>query len=87
MDGIWLDMNEVTSFCNGRCSKATNDGEKNYTYPYNPTGDTKYTIQSMTLPLDGQHYGITKEQNETNIEYNLHSLYGTHRKHLAPPKL
>jgi len=76
-DGIWLDMNEVTNFCDGECNL---DGpnrkpleaiiKNDYIMPYVP--GHRY-LQRKSLPFNAKHYS-TELGNFT--EYNMHSLYG-----------
>jgi len=67
--GIWLDMNEVSNFCNGQCGGV---------YPeIGPTMSTPYTpglrpLDVKNIAMTAAHYG-----GPLNIEYNLHGTYGT----------
>lgn len=65
-DGIWLDMNEATNFCNGQCDhEATIINNK--TLPYSP-GITD--LNTLSMDMASPHYG-----SSLNIEYNVHNLY------------
>lgn len=77
MDGIWLDMNEVTSFCDGECPNPDFESYKasNSSLPFSPTGK-KRSIENSSLSLDGQHYYTNVEDKALNTEFNMHSLYG-----------
>jgi alpha-glucosidase (family GH31 glycosyl hydrolase) len=55
-DGVWLDMNELSNFCNGPCSTPTTPPTGfDYTndLPYHP-GSVK--IEDATIPLNCTHY-------------------------------
>jgi hypothetical protein len=67
-DGLWLDMNEVSSFCPGECNNITPTIN---TFPYLPGGKN---LNLKTIDLGGQHYNFSKDPNM--IEYNVHSLHG-----------
>ena len=84
-DGIWIDMNEATSFCDGECpdgpkpepdeivKRELSEDEKE---EWTPTGEI--SPEHMSLSLDAKHYGETEEEKKMHTEYNLHSLYGTY---------
>mmetsp|Transcript_41978 Transcript_41978/g.48617 ORF Transcript_41978/g.48617 Transcript_41978/m.48617 type:complete len:1282 (-) Transcript_41978:599-4444(-) len=75
-DGIWIDMNECTTFCDGECPGDEQMGaDANSTYPYSPTGKN-YTIQNFSLSMDGQHFSLDEKSKLLNTEFNMHSLYG-----------
>jgi maltase-glucoamylase len=80
MDGVWLDMNEITSFCDGECpdgdSDISNYSGKYDSLPYNPAGDG-YSITKKTISLDAKHFVNAGEVEDNNVEYNMHSLYGS----------
>jgi len=67
-DGLWLDMNEATSFCEGACfwdQKAEQPVQQKLKYI--PTGRN---LESGGLPLDVIHA-------DGSEELDVHSLYGT----------
>lgn len=67
-DGLWLDMNEVTNFCNGACYDEQASGSPViHELPYIPTGRN---IEDGSLSLDSVHEGGIKE-------LDAHSLFGT----------
>ena len=80
-DGIWLDMNECSNFCDGICSGSSNTLKtKPYLrdgYDFNPN-DPPYDINNrcshkalytQAIPVDAEHYGGV-------LEYDAHNLYG-----------
>lgn len=80
MDGIWLDMNEVTTLCHGECPDGDNaiTVGKESEYPYDPIGPD-YNLTGYSLSLDAQHWYPEGDEiaKEFNTEYNMHSLYAT----------
>ena len=66
-DGIWLDGNEITNFCDGVCyeSQRAKDPIDNKLL-YWPGGRD---LETRTVSLDATHYGDNKE-------IDVHSLYG-----------
>ena len=77
MDGILINSDEAFNFCN----KEWHDNgiiitKDNSSLPFNPFSD-HYSVQNRSLLLDTQYFGTTDSEKELNIEYNIHSLYGT----------
>ncbi len=68
-DGLWLDMNEASNFCNGVC-KSNQKVERPVKdhLPYQPTGRE---LDTKSMSLDSYHKG-----NDA-IELDMHSLFGT----------
>jgi len=67
-DGVWLDMNEATSFCNGPCYwDQTADQPVQQKLKYIPTGRN---LEDGTIALDAVH-------SDGSVELDVHSLYGT----------
>lgn len=67
-DGIWLDMNEVSNFCDGVCyDDQTADSPIINKLTYIPTGRN---IQESSLLLDAVHDGGV-------LELDVHSLFST----------
>lgn len=64
--GIWLDMNEPTNFANGEVGKEW-EMSKFDRLPYTPGGQP---LKTMTISMDGQHYGGI-------LEFDVHDLFGT----------
>ena len=67
-DGLWLDMNEASNFCNGPCYPDQRIGAPSkFKLPYVPTGRD---LEWKSIDLDALHAGgIT--------EMDAHSLFGT----------
>jgi alpha-glucosidase (family GH31 glycosyl hydrolase) len=71
MDGVWLDMNEVSNFCNGECwhYPALN----NTNLPFVP-GETD--LNNKCMDILARHFSKVIGQEDIYIEYNVHSTYG-----------
>ena len=76
IDGIWIDMNKATTFYDGEYPKDVNGTAQGKTYLFDPTG-AGYSMQTMSLSLDGQHCYTNNTEKYLNTEFNMHSLYGT----------
>ena len=81
MDGIWLDMNEPSNFCNGACDKETNSSRSqsvsvsvNYVSPPYSIDNrgNKSPLNTKTLDMDAMH--------DHGPEYDVHNLYGNDDK-------
>ena len=74
-DGLWLDMNEPSNFCDGECPD-----ELHYIYYHFPLdfyddlyyNPTHRGIERGTVSMEAQHYGGTVDRPE----FNYHNLYG-----------
>lgn len=67
-DGLWLDMNEISNFCDGFCYEdQAPESSVLYELPYIPTGRN---MQGKSMALDGMHHGDIKE-------LDVHSAFGT----------
>lgn len=55
--------------------QATSEVDDYYNIPFNPQGNIH--LDNMTISLNASHYSTTPEEREENIEWNMHSLYGT----------
>jgi alpha-glucosidase (family GH31 glycosyl hydrolase) len=80
VDGLWIDMNEISNFCDGECTKGlaqvkSRTGFNNFnpnTPPYaihNCGGASGCPLNHHTIGMDAVHHG-------GELEYNLHSLFG-----------
>lgn len=64
-DGIWLDMNEPSNFCDGECDHSETTYNSS-TMPFIPGGKD---LNNKTMDLASKHYG-------GKIEYDVHNTYG-----------
>ncbi len=78
VDGLWIDMNEPSNFCNGSCSsygvdwhQSRNLTDFNITNPpYNLNNqDNFYPLNAHSLDVDAKQYG-------GHLFFNTHNLYG-----------
>lgn len=78
VDGLWIDMNEPSNFCNGGCyreeyskwrrSKLT--GFNLYNPPYNLNNqDEHFDLNNKTLDMDAKQCG-------NHVFFDTHNLYG-----------
>eukprot|EP00475_Leptophrys_vorax_P036702 TRINITY_DN6246_c0_g1_i1.p1 TRINITY_DN6246_c0_g1~~TRINITY_DN6246_c0_g1_i1.p1 ORF type:complete len:932 (-),score=235.95 TRINITY_DN6246_c0_g1_i1:106-2901(-) len=83
LDGLWIDMNEISNFCNGFCNAldteeviSTNEADDSSVFdpvspPYKINNANHYgALNEKTLDMDCTHYG------DNMLEYNVHSLFG-----------
>jgi alpha-glucosidase (family GH31 glycosyl hydrolase) len=86
-DGLWLDMNEISSFCNGECSsdsEATTGREEipKETLPspkqHSPLKNPPYTINNSGLaaPLNTKTIDMDAVHYGPVLEYHIHNIYG-----------
>ena len=74
VDGLWIDMNEPSNFCNGGCfrgvSTASNlTGFDLYNPPYNINNqDKSLSLNFKTVDVDAKQHG--------HVVFNTHNLYG-----------
>ena len=77
MDGILINLDEINYFCD---KEWHNNGivieKDNSSIPFNPFSD-HFSVQNRGLLLDTQYFNHDESDKELNIEYNIHSLYGT----------
>lgn len=64
-DGIWLDMNEATSNCNGWCDKRQGGMDLKSQIVYVPGGRD---LETMSIPLDVVH-------NNGKSEFDIHNMF------------
>jgi alpha-glucosidase (family GH31 glycosyl hydrolase) len=69
--GIWLDMNEASNFNNGNVGHAPTLINST-TMPWTPGDD----LNTRSLDVASIHYNIYPNAPKSNLEYNMHSLYG-----------
>jgi alpha-glucosidase (family GH31 glycosyl hydrolase) len=78
-DGLWLDMDEPTNFCDGECADEVHYADKEFTTDIDDMfvyyiGHKK--LNDIIVSLDAIHHdGVS--------EYNLHNLYGFHIRRAA----
>ena len=75
VDGLWIDMNEISNFCNGACSSEERTGpRKAFFDPNNPPYAinnflNNAPLDTKTVSMDAVHYGQV-------LEYNAHNIFG-----------
>jgi alpha-glucosidase (family GH31 glycosyl hydrolase) len=67
VDGLWIDMNEVSNFCDGDCNGASSTPLNNPAYVIN-NGNNRLALNVKTLDMDAVQYA--------GLQYDLHSMYG-----------
>ena len=82
VDGLWIDMNEISNFCTGECTKFS-ESQQNWHPklgvgfdPNNPPYDidnvgSNAPLNTKTLDMDAQQYGGV-------LVYNAHNIFGKH---------
>jgi len=72
VDGIWIDMNEISNFQNGDVNEPKKEGKlgdvNNPTYKIN-NFNSHSSLNTKTTAMDALHYGGIQE-------YNVHNLFG-----------
>ena len=84
VDGLWLDMNEISNFCAGECETGFLYGNQKLTsqcLPQCPGFDPQsppYAInnQGNNKPLNTHTIDMTAVHHGGVLEYNAHNLYG-----------
>lgn len=64
-DGVWLDMNEASNFCDGECNHSETTYNKD-TMPFIPGGKD---LNNKAMDLASKHA-------DGKIEYDVHNMYG-----------
>lgn len=67
LDGIWLDENEATNFCNGYCIPSERPADSLRNKPFYVPGWRD--LEDKALGVDGWHDSIQR------YEYDVHNLY------------
>ena len=81
VDGLWINMNEISNFCNGECTNPTLTHDKQLRsvkkLGFDPV-DPPYKInnQGIHAPLNTKTLDMDATHDDELIEYNVHSLYG-----------
>eukprot|EP00118_Oscarella_pearsei_P028778 m.2900 g.2900 ORF g.2900 m.2900 type:complete len:913 (+) comp8961_c0_seq1:1487-4225(+) len=87
VDGLWVDMNEISNFCNGECSgiddytvisqKESSNVRQRRTLGFDPT-DPPYGInnQGSHAPLNAKTLDADAQHYGGVLEYNCHNLFG-----------
>ena len=82
VDGLWINMNEISNFCNGECSNPSLYHDKQLRsikqLGFDPV-DPPYKInnQGTNAPLNTKTLDMDATHNMQYVEYNVHNLYGT----------
>jgi len=63
-DGVWTDMNEISNFCDGECTKRD---VNNPPYSINNKGSHS-PLQKATISVDAKHYNGM-------VEYDVHNIH------------
>lgn len=73
--------NEITHFCDGECPEETEEvsATPNFSFlPFNVLGEnSKYTLESQSLPLDAVIYAQDPNDTEASVHFNNRGIYGT----------
>ena len=67
LDGIWLDENEATNFCNGYCIPSERPADSLRNKPFYVPGWRD--LEDKALGVDGYHSQIERH------EYDVHNMY------------
>lgn len=89
VDGLWIDMNEVSNFCTGKCQIPTNHSCPGTGLPWECCLDcknitkTRWDEPPYKINASGSHVPLGYKTIATSavhyngvLEYNAHSLYG-----------
>lgn len=82
-DGLWLDMNEASNFCNGACYDNQIAPEPvKYSAPYWPTGRD---LSIKSIDLDATHHNGRNQLDMHNL-FSLGQVKATHEWYMANKK-
>lgn len=87
IDGLWIDMNEVSNFCNGECTSLLDEEpitksdyltKKSVVYNGFDPNNPPYSIdnQGNKLPLNTRAIATDAKHYGGILEYNVHNLFG-----------
>ena len=68
-DGLWVDMNEASSFCDGECPGFYDTPEERMTLPYVPGN---HSLEDQLLPLLAKQH-----ESPLHTIFNTHGTFGT----------
>eukprot|EP01114_Cavostelium_apophysatum_P008877 TRINITY_DN2179_c0_g1_i4.p2 TRINITY_DN2179_c0_g1~~TRINITY_DN2179_c0_g1_i4.p2 ORF type:complete len:897 (-),score=121.06 TRINITY_DN2179_c0_g1_i4:67-2757(-) len=75
IDGLWIDMNEISNFCDGQCAKPSDKKNRqdqfdpnNPPYKINNRGNAQQPLDYKTISADAVH--------TIGLEYNTHNMFG-----------
>ena len=89
MDGIWIDMNEPSNFCDGACNKRTPYKYHRVSKEFDPIhppydiGNRRIQNSMKSSPLNEKTLDMDAVHHGGATAYNMHNLYGE-RHHFKP---
>lgn len=100
VDGLWINMNEISNFCDGECSGGgkkfnTTDDKRIEEFVYKDEKDVGFNPNSPPFainnkgsraPLNVKTLDMDALHYDGVLEYNVHNLYGTvaYRRYTTP---
>ncbi|KAI0399857.1 glycoside hydrolase family 31 protein [Xylaria palmicola] len=88
-DGIWIDMSEVSSFCEGSCGSSERDYDRTGLNPLSLShkvisriGDTRnidfppYAVNNYHLELAGHTLSPNATHGDGTVQYDFHNIWG-----------
>jgi lysosomal alpha-glucosidase len=84
LDALWLDMNEVSGFCDGVCNTTSRRAPAKGGYdpnnpPFVPDNGGEKHLDFKTIAMDAQHY--------IGDEYHVHNIYNLYEVNATIPVL
>ena len=83
VDGLWIDMNEPSNFCDGACGNATSEENIRRVSPNFDPVHPPYTIgnrrgvgSTTSSPLNQKTLDMDAKHHSGATAYNMHNLYG-----------